>query len=93
MTDTNTVIEQFNEAFRLRAHEKLVDIIADDCVMEGVGPAPEGNRGLATTSASLGGKGSSVTRTSVSKSSTSTWTAIAPSSVGGSTPARHPSAG
>ena len=44
MTDTNTVIEQFNEAFRLRAPEKLVDIIAGDCVMEGVGPAPDGNR-------------------------------------------------
>src|SRR4030095_2150891 len=45
MTDTNTVIEQFNEAFRLREPEMLVDIIADDCVMEGVGPAPDGNRG------------------------------------------------
>jgi ketosteroid isomerase-like protein len=33
-----------HEAFRLRAPEKLVDIIADDCVMEGVGPAPDGNR-------------------------------------------------
>jgi len=44
MTDTNTVIEQFNEAFRLREPEMLVDIIADDCVMEGVGPAPDGNR-------------------------------------------------
>ena len=39
MTDTNTVIDQFNEAFQLRAPEKLVDIIADDCVMEGVGRA------------------------------------------------------
>jgi ketosteroid isomerase-like protein len=44
MTDTNTVIEQYNEAFRLRAPEMLVDIIADDCVMEGVAPAPDGNR-------------------------------------------------
>lgn len=44
MTDTHTVIDQFNEAFRLRAPERLVDIIADDCVMEGVGPAPDGNR-------------------------------------------------
>jgi ketosteroid isomerase-like protein len=44
MTDTNTVIDQFNEAFQLRAPDKLVDIIADDCVMEGVGPAPDGNR-------------------------------------------------
>ena len=44
MTDTTTVIEQFNEAFRLQEPERLVDIIADDCVMEGVGPAPDGNR-------------------------------------------------
>ena len=27
-----------------RAPDKLVDIIADKCVMEGVGPAPAGNR-------------------------------------------------
>ena len=44
MTDTNTVIEQFNEAFQLQDPERLVDIIADDCVMEGVGPAPDGSR-------------------------------------------------
>jgi ketosteroid isomerase-like protein len=43
MTDTTTVIQQFNEAFLQRAPEKLVDIIADNCVMEGVAPAPEGN--------------------------------------------------
>ena len=43
MTNTETVIDQFNAAFRDRAPEKLVDIIADDCVMEGTGPAPDGN--------------------------------------------------
>jgi hypothetical protein len=43
MTDTATVINQFNQAFLRRAPEKLVDIIADDCRMEGVGPAPDGN--------------------------------------------------
>jgi len=43
MTDTATLIQQFNEAFLLRAPERLVDIIADNCVMEGVGPAPDGN--------------------------------------------------
>ena len=43
MTDTTTVIRQFNDAFLNRAPEQLVDIIADDCVMEGVGPAPDGN--------------------------------------------------
>ena len=43
MSNTTTVIHQYNEAFLQRAPEKLVDLIADDCVMEGVGPAPEGN--------------------------------------------------
>jgi ketosteroid isomerase-like protein len=43
MKDTTTVIDQFNAAFRERAPEKLVDIIAEDCVMEGTGPAPDGN--------------------------------------------------
>jgi ketosteroid isomerase-like protein len=43
MTDTATVIQQFNDAFLQRAPEKLVGIIAADCVMEGVGPAPDGN--------------------------------------------------
>jgi len=43
MTDTATVIDQYNAAFLERAPEKLVDIIADDCVMEGTGPAPDGN--------------------------------------------------
>jgi len=41
--DTANVIDQFNAAFLERAPEKLVDLIADDCVMEGTGPAPEGN--------------------------------------------------
>jgi SnoaL-like domain len=43
MTDTPAVIDQFNAAFLERAPEKLVDLIAPDCVMEGVGPAPDGN--------------------------------------------------
>jgi ketosteroid isomerase-like protein len=43
MTNTENVIGQFNAAFRERAPDKLVDIIADDCVMEGTGPAPDGN--------------------------------------------------
>jgi ketosteroid isomerase-like protein len=42
MTDTETVIDQFNAAFRERAPEMLTDLIADDCVMEGTGPAPDG---------------------------------------------------
>lgn len=44
MTTTETIIGQFNAAFRDRAPGKLVDIIADDCVMEGTGPEPDGNR-------------------------------------------------
>ena len=43
MTDTATVIHQYNAAFREGAPEKLVDVIAPDCVMEGVGPEPDGN--------------------------------------------------
>src|SRR5262249_10190402 len=37
--DTAVVIAQFNAAFLERAPEKLVDLIAADCVMEGTGPA------------------------------------------------------
>ena len=44
MTDTAAVIDQYNAAFRERAPEKLVDVIGPDCVMEGTGPAPDGNR-------------------------------------------------
>ena len=43
MTDTAAVIDQFNASFLERAPEKLVDLIAADCVMEGTGPAPDGN--------------------------------------------------
>lgn len=43
MTDTASVIDRFNSAFRKRAPEKLVDLIAADCVMEGTAPAPDGN--------------------------------------------------
>ena len=43
MTDTAAVIDQYNAAFLERAPEKLVDLIAPDCVMEGTGPAPDGH--------------------------------------------------
>jgi ketosteroid isomerase-like protein len=43
MTDTATVIDRFHAAFVERAPDKLDDLIAADCVMEGVGPAPDGN--------------------------------------------------
>ena len=42
MTDTRTIMDQYNAAFLERAPEKLVDLLAPDCVMEGVGPAPDG---------------------------------------------------
>jgi ketosteroid isomerase-like protein len=44
VTDTSTIIDRFNAAFLERAPDKLVGLIADDCVMEGTGPAPDGNR-------------------------------------------------
>jgi len=43
MNNTATVIDQFHSAFLERAPDKLVDLIAADCMMEGVGPAPDGN--------------------------------------------------
>jgi hypothetical protein len=43
MADTATAIDQYNAAFIERAPERLVDLIGPDCVMEGVGPAPDGN--------------------------------------------------
>ena len=43
MTDTAEVIDRYNAAFRDNAPEELVDLIAADCVMEGVGPEPDGN--------------------------------------------------
>jgi ketosteroid isomerase-like protein len=43
MNDTTAIIDQYNAAFLERAPEKLVDLIASDCVMEGTGPEPDGN--------------------------------------------------
>jgi len=43
MNDTANIIDQFNAAFRERAPEMLVDLIAEDCIMEGTGPEPDGN--------------------------------------------------
>lgn len=42
--DTSRVIDQFHSAFLESEPSELEQIIAEDCVMEGVGPAPEGNR-------------------------------------------------
>jgi ketosteroid isomerase-like protein len=41
---TDQVIEQFNDAFQTRSPDLLTDIVAPDCVMEGIGPAPDGAR-------------------------------------------------
>jgi ketosteroid isomerase-like protein len=41
---TREVLDQYNEAFRLHDPALLVDLIADDCVIEDTGPAPDGLR-------------------------------------------------
>ncbi len=43
-TDTTAVIDQFNRAFVEHDGTLLVDLVADDCVMESVEPAPDGTR-------------------------------------------------
>ena len=43
-TDTADVIRRFNEAFVQHEPEALVDLVADDCVMESIEPAPNGTR-------------------------------------------------
>ena len=43
MANTAAIIDQYNAAFLERVPEKLVDVIGPDCVMEGTGPAPDGN--------------------------------------------------
>lgn len=44
MHTTEHVIKQFNDAFQTRSPELLDDIVGDDCVMESIGPAPDGER-------------------------------------------------
>ncbi|MFE9406551.1 nuclear transport factor 2 family protein [Streptomyces sp. NPDC006530] len=41
---TAEVIDRFNRAFTDREADLLVDLIAEDCVMESVQPAPSGER-------------------------------------------------
>jgi ketosteroid isomerase-like protein len=43
-TGTTEVIERFNAAFLERDAAKLVDLVADDCIMESTQPAPNGTR-------------------------------------------------
>ena len=42
--DTAEVIKRFNDAFLERDAAKLVDLVADGCVMESAQPAPNGIR-------------------------------------------------
>lgn len=44
MPTTEHVIKQFNDAFQTRSPELLPDLIAEDCVMEAISPAPDGTR-------------------------------------------------
>lgn len=44
MTDTAEVIRRFNQAFEDHNPALLEDLIADDCVMETIQPAPDGER-------------------------------------------------
>jgi hypothetical protein len=44
MPTTTQVIDQFNDAFQTRSLELLTDIVAPDCVMESISPAPDGAR-------------------------------------------------
>lgn len=41
---TLEVLDRYNDAFRLHDPELLIDLIADDCVIEDSGPAPAGER-------------------------------------------------
>ena len=43
-TTTHKVIDRFNRAFQERDATLLEDIIATDCVMESIQPAPDGTR-------------------------------------------------
>jgi hypothetical protein len=54
--DTGEVIKQFNDALVQRDPGKLVDLVADDCVMEGAQPAPNGTRYEAMTPVSASGR-------------------------------------
>jgi hypothetical protein len=43
-TSTAEVIDRFNRAFLEHDGELLIDLVAEDCVMESVDPAPDGTR-------------------------------------------------
>jgi ketosteroid isomerase-like protein len=41
---TRTVVQRFIEAFTRRDRSAIPDLVADDCVMEAMQPAPDGER-------------------------------------------------
>ncbi|HEX2715103.1 MAG TPA: nuclear transport factor 2 family protein, partial [Candidatus Acidoferrales bacterium] len=43
-SNTNEVIHRFNRAFLEHDASLLVDLVADDCIMESLEPAPDGTR-------------------------------------------------
>lgn len=42
--DTASVIDRFNQAFVTHDSSLLTNLIDDDCIMESIGPAPDGTR-------------------------------------------------
>jgi ketosteroid isomerase-like protein len=42
--ETSEIMRRFNDAFLSRQPELLDDLVADDCVMESIQPAPDGTR-------------------------------------------------
>jgi ketosteroid isomerase-like protein len=42
--DTAQVIDRFNDVFQRHDPSLLPDLVAEDCVMEGIQPAPDGSR-------------------------------------------------
>src|SRR5688572_32845019 len=44
MSDTDEVIRRFNDAFLRHDPGPLSEVIAEDCVLENTGPAPDGSR-------------------------------------------------
>jgi hypothetical protein len=70
---TDEVIDRFDRAFQERDATLLMDIIAPDCVMESVQPAPDGTRyERVMTLRSAGGRRSSTTPPATPRSRTST---------------------
>jgi len=44
MSDTSEIIRRFNDAFLRHDPDQLDDLIGDECVMEAIQPAPDGER-------------------------------------------------